>query len=328
MIVAMRELRTTNASCLVIAGVLLSACQTLSGYPTSVQDDTAVISAAQPYFSPNVRTIGESPSDSDRGGLTQRQYRDIVVYRQLEAIDLRYYEFEASLTSTYNTLDVAADLAVLVLSGFGATTGGAATKAALAAASAGIVGAKTVVQTDIFYQKTLPALIVQMRALRQAALVTIKSGLATDVSKYSIDQAMSDVKTYYIAGTLPSAISQVTAQAAAGLDAANKKLDLVRDATFRQGFQQTSSLLDRVIQLTPDQALVVAKRLRDGLRGSSFCQEEGLHLNVRASIGVATYPHDGRSAHDVIRQADGVMYMVKNSTRDNIGVAQRGMLQE
>jgi hypothetical protein len=49
---------------------------------------------------------------------------------------------------------------------------------------------------------------------------------------------------------------------------------------------------------------------------------------VRASIGVATYPHDARSAHDVIRQADGMMYMVMNSSRDNIGVAQRGMLEE
>jgi len=49
---------------------------------------------------------------------------------------------------------------------------------------------------------------------------------------------------------------------------------------------------------------------------------------VRASIGVATYPHDAHSAHDVIRQADGMMYMVKNSTRDNIGIAQRGMLRE
>ena len=51
-------------------------------------------------------------------------------------------------------------------------------------------------------------------------------------------------------------------------------------------------------------------------------------MNVRASIGVASYPHDARSAHDVIRRGDGMMYMVKNSTRDNIAVAQRGMLQE
>src|SRR5215475_80808 len=89
---------------------------------------------------------------------------------------------------------------------------------------------------------------------------------------------------------------------------------------------------DEFVVLLPqtgkDQALVVAKRLRDGLRATTFCRDEGLHLNVRASIGLATYPHDARSAHDVIRQADGMMYMVKNSTRDNIGVAQRGMLEE
>src|SRR6476620_350811 len=89
---------------------------------------------------------------------------------------------------------------------------------------------------------------------------------------------------------------------------------------------------DEFVVLLPqtgkDSALVVARRLRDGLRASVFCKEEGLNLNVRASIGLSTYPHDARSAHDVIRQADGMMYMVKNSTRDNIGVAQRGILQE
>jgi predicted signal transduction protein with EAL and GGDEF domain len=81
-------------------------------------------------------------------------------------------------------------------------------------------------------------------------------------------------------------------------------------------------------QTSKDQALVVAKRLRDGLRTSAFCRDEGLNLNVRASIGLATYPHDARTAHDVIRQADGMMYVVKNSSRDNIGIAQRGMLKE
>src|SRR5246500_6021243 len=40
-------------------------------------------------------------------------------------------------------------------------------------------------------------------------------------------------------------------------------------------------------QTGKDQALHVAKRLRDGLRSSQFCKEEGLNLNVRASIGLA-----------------------------------------
>jgi diguanylate cyclase (GGDEF)-like protein len=97
------------------------------------------------------------------------------------------------------------------------------------------------------------------------------------------------------------------------------------DFAFRYGGDEFVVLLP---QTGKDQALVVARRLRDGMRASCFCREEGLNLNVRASIGVATYPHDARSAHDVIRQADGMMYMVKNSTRDNIGIAQRGMLKE
>src|SRR5436190_33955 len=97
------------------------------------------------------------------------------------------------------------------------------------------------------------------------------------------------------------------------------------DYAFRYGGDEFVVLLP---QTSKDQALNVARRLRDALRASCFCKEEGLNLNVRASMGISTFPHDAQTAHDVIRQADGMMYMVKNSTRDNIGVAQRGMLQE
>jgi diguanylate cyclase (GGDEF)-like protein len=96
------------------------------------------------------------------------------------------------------------------------------------------------------------------------------------------------------------------------------------DFAFRYGGDEFVVLLP---QTSKDAALVVAKRLRDGLRGSSFCREEGLNLNVRASIGLATYPHDARTAHDIIRQADEMMYLVKNTTRDNIGIASRGVMK-
>jgi diguanylate cyclase (GGDEF)-like protein len=96
------------------------------------------------------------------------------------------------------------------------------------------------------------------------------------------------------------------------------------DFAFRYGGDEFVVLLP---QTGKDQALVVAKRLRDGLRGSTFCRAEGLNLLVRASIGLATYPHDARDAHDVIRQADEMMYLVKNTTRDNIGIAQRGVMK-
>src|SRR5437660_4061918 len=77
------------------------------------------------------------------------------------------------------------------------------------------------------------------------------------------------------------------------------------DFAFRYGGDEVVVLLP---QTSKDQALVVAKRLRDGLRASSFCREEGLNLNVRASIGLATYPNDARETHDIIRQADAMLY--------------------
>ena len=95
------------------------------------------------------------------------------------------------------------------------------------------------------------------------------------------------------------------------------------DFAYRYGGDEFVVLLP---QTSKDQALVVAKRLRDAMRASQFCKDEGLNLNVRASIGLASFPHDARTAHDIIRQADEMMYLVKNSTRDNIGIAQRGLL--
>ncbi|HEY1263048.1 MAG TPA: sensor domain-containing diguanylate cyclase [Terriglobales bacterium] len=96
------------------------------------------------------------------------------------------------------------------------------------------------------------------------------------------------------------------------------------DFAFRYGGDEFVVLLP---QTSKDAAIHVAKRLRDNLRTSLFCKEEGLNLNVRASIGMATYPHDAKTPHDIIRQADEMMYLVKNTTRDNIGVAQRGVMK-
>src|SRR5690348_12583842 len=96
------------------------------------------------------------------------------------------------------------------------------------------------------------------------------------------------------------------------------------DYAFRYGGDEFVIMLP---QTSKDSALTVAKRLRDNLRTTPFCSEEGLNLTVKASIGLATYPHDAKTPHDIIRQADEMMYLVKNTTRDNIGVAQRGLLK-
>lgn len=96
------------------------------------------------------------------------------------------------------------------------------------------------------------------------------------------------------------------------------------DYAFRYGGDEFVVLLP---QTGKEQAVVVAKRLRDMLRERPFDMDNGLELNIQCSMGLATYPQDAKSAHEIIRQADEMMYLVKNTSRDNIAVAQQGILQ-
>ena len=96
------------------------------------------------------------------------------------------------------------------------------------------------------------------------------------------------------------------------------------DYAFRYGGDEFVILLP---QTEKNSALVVAKRLQDMMRRTHFLADEALNLNVRCSMGLATYPEDAKSSHEIIRQADEMMYMVKNSSRDNIAVAQQGILK-
>jgi diguanylate cyclase (GGDEF)-like protein len=96
------------------------------------------------------------------------------------------------------------------------------------------------------------------------------------------------------------------------------------DFAFRYGGDEFVVLLP---QTSKDQAVVVAKRLQDSVRAGVFCTEQGLNLKLRASMGLATFPNDAQTPQDIIRQADEMMYVVKNTTRDNIGIASRGLME-
>jgi hypothetical protein len=252
---------------------LLAGCSAFTGYPQNYQDTAAVITADTPYLNTDVLTKERSSSDTDRGNLNKQQYRDAVVYARLQVVDINYYDLEKTLTGAFNALDLGADLTVLVLSGLGATTGSAATKAALAAASAGIVGAKSTVNTDVFYKQTLPALVAQMRADRQTVLAAIMKGLTEPVTVYSLDMALVDVNNYYIMGTLPSAIAQVTAKAGAQLQQANNAIAVTRDAAFLQSYSSRAGMEVKVANLTNAQALAVYKAVQQYIpQRSAFVQ--------------------------------------------------------
>jgi diguanylate cyclase (GGDEF)-like protein len=95
-----------------------------------------------------------------------------------------------------------------------------------------------------------------------------------------------------------------------------------QDAVFRYGGDEFVIMLPGADKRS---AQFVAQRLLKSLRERRFGSI--LALEIRASFGVATWPEDGRSVHEIIRSADAMMYLVKGATRDNIAIAGKGILQ-
>ncbi len=95
------------------------------------------------------------------------------------------------------------------------------------------------------------------------------------------------------------------------------------DFAFRYGGDEFVVLLP---QTSKKDALLVARRLLHLVDHHLFFEEEGLNISITASLGVATFPEDGQTKVDLIRMADQAMYLVKNTARDGIAVANLGMV--
>jgi diguanylate cyclase (GGDEF)-like protein len=83
----------------------------------------------------------------------------------------------------------------------------------------------------------------------------------------------------------------------------------------------------------PDGALFVAERIRDRIRAFRFLEEflekelgeKGLSVSLTASVGIATLPDVTSSAEELLRAADRAMYRVKDTGKNGIHVAEKGI---
>jgi len=94
------------------------------------------------------------------------------------------------------------------------------------------------------------------------------------------------------------------------------------DYAFRYGGDEFVVLLP---QTAKENALMVVRRVRDLLNSTVYFAEEGLNIKVTASFGLATFPGDARTRKEILRLADEAMYLVKNTTRNNIALAGEGI---
>ncbi|MGB9254542.1 MAG: GGDEF domain-containing protein, partial [Candidatus Korobacteraceae bacterium] len=97
------------------------------------------------------------------------------------------------------------------------------------------------------------------------------------------------------------------------------------DAAFRYGGDEFVVLLP---QTGKDAAIMVARRLMTMFTTAKWHALQEVQLALTASIGIASYPHDGSTSQAIVQLADDMMYRVKQSGRDNIAVAGMGLLDQ
>ena len=222
----------------VCVSMTVSSCAAIHGYATDPEDTDSVLQGLATYFGPKAEDAYNAQTDATK----RKQLRETIVLNRMRAYQIEFDDFEKALNFYGSTATTGTDLAALVLNGLGATTGSAATKSALAAASAGIIGAQGDINKDLFYKSTLPALLAQMEANRTKVKVIIYTGLAQDDEKYPLARADDDLDSLKMAGSIPGAIANITQQAGNTNDAAKSQLQALSDLNYAGGLPSSQRI--------------------------------------------------------------------------------------
>jgi len=154
-----------------------------------------------------------------------KRLRNQVLTELTWLVDADYYRRKNNLFLNRAQFNLLTDLLVLGTTTAGTLTGGESIKTILSATSAGIVGARTSVDANLFRDKTSEALIGKMNAMRDEKKVEIINGMELDVEKYPLEEGIQDVHALYDRGTVVSAIVELSKDAANSADEAKQNLE-------------------------------------------------------------------------------------------------------
>ncbi|HYI48516.1 MAG TPA: hypothetical protein VEX35_08635 [Allosphingosinicella sp.] len=200
-----------HKSLLLIGLGALGACASFQAHPEPVLSTVAVVNSAN--FDVRAALMAfEATSDEARGQLDRKGYRNMVIGTYMMAADMRYMQFRRRLAAESRGSSLLLDIGILGLSG-GASLATEATANALAAGAAGLTGTRAAVSRDVYFDRTVPAMIGVMDAERTRIRTLIMVNLRKPAEDYPLAIAMSDVASYEAAASLDGAIEVLTRDA-------------------------------------------------------------------------------------------------------------------
>jgi hypothetical protein len=186
--------------------LILGGCAAaLKGYPEQPRRTT--IAEQDPAYLVEPDTLKAYREEKD--SLTKKLLRNEIIDERVLEIDQRFEEYERDLWKQGIGSGVGTDWVQLALAGATATVGGAGVKAALGAVSAGIIGAKASFDKHALMEKTIPIIMSSMVAERETIRAAIAKNKQLPVADYTLFTALSELRKFIQAGTIPGALQNI-----------------------------------------------------------------------------------------------------------------------
>jgi hypothetical protein len=249
-----------------LAACLLTGCSTFSGHPDPVLEPEIQMAALKGQFDDTaVAVCIASATDT---------CRNQIAAAWMQAIDIRFAQFETRLFRQTREAGFGATLATLGFTGAATLVRGSAR--AFSATAGLITGGREAFDKEILAQQTVLAIHSAMRLRRSQAATRIYGGLKLAYKQYDLLQLQHDLQVYEEAGNVVTAligVNQIVGDAATKaevemdkavrvqLDPAATKIRnaICRDAdcTTRDAAQAVS--MDRCLKTLklPDDTLIV-----------------------------------------------------------------------
>ena len=197
----------------------VAGCASYRGAPDTIEMTTTDAHTGQTTAvvvgdnCPSDQTVADFVSNTRApAGITKRSWRDMIIGDCIARADSKYSAFIVGLHKEGTATNLGFDLAAITLTGVGAVASKASANA-VSAASTGVIGAGAAINKDLFYQKTIPAIIAQMDANRAEIYGSIKKSEQVDEATYTLTDAQHDIRDYVEAGSIDAAVSKITTSA-------------------------------------------------------------------------------------------------------------------
>jgi len=251
---------TCKTILLICINSTLLSCASIGGFPERTDDVNSQLKDLQgKYFHPGGSATGGKIDmyNSSTDPVERKKLRNEIILNRLLAYDLQFSLFQEALYKEGIVSNLSLDILGMGVGIAGGVVTQATTSRILSALSGGISGSRTAINKNLYYERTLPALLALMIANREKIKIEIYTGSQQEDAVYPLGQAISDLERYFIAGSIPGAIASVNEEAGKKQAQATIEFKAVRDKEYVDTATQKriDKLLDAIEKLESGKAL-------------------------------------------------------------------------